>query len=568
MKDQKERFQKDAEAKSADTKGARAKGNRAQRRKMSKDRSEKDKFYSKTKGSNDLTWHTPDAELLRRTANIPWSYQTGEMVQNNRSICGLADEDPTYVSQPGFMAIRTLMSVGSFGDTWAYQNAPTYTAANSLLTTMRARTRVRNTYDAPDVLMLMLAMDNIYGTVAWFKRLAATVRMYTYQNHYMPRDLLKAQGVDPDWFEKNQYTFVTQLNVIISEINKVYIPSRMHLFELHNQRFSNYYTEGESIKDQIYFFTPAFISEIDYNATADYQSMIKPIGCFPGTYTRTDGVFTGCTYNAQGWQTMTGDVLLDMLRQMLRKVIEHDSTADITGDMENAFGTTERFILSNCDPDAIAAPIFDEEILETIHNTAVLYGPRAIYQSYNSESTVPYFCTVQDVNTNRIGTYDEFRVQRNDAVKQIIFNESCFNIIDVHRDPSPEKTFAITRLRPVVRGRYDGLDAYVEQLEFGADLVCNVEVYYYSIVNGVNTLQKLGMDTVTVVSSNAKLLGTLAPFHYRPLLMPVQPSTYKFQDSTWYYGETDIYSFLPDLDTVRNMNRLSLLTLLGAYNNL
>lgn len=545
-------------------------GSKPKGRPQSKKDVEEQKFYAKTKGSNALAWHTPDPELLHRTATIPWSFQTGELVDTNRTLVApLGEWSSSYASVPGFCVLRDVMSVGGFGQ-WSYGNQPTYTAANSLLTTMRSRTRVRNTYDAPDVMMLMIAVDNIYGTVAWFKRLAATVNMFTYQNHYLPRDIIKAQGVDPDWLMANSYAFVTQLNVIISEINKIYIPSRMHLFELHNSRFSNYYTEGSSIKDQIYFFTPAFLSIIDYNATEDYQSMVKPLLCLPGEWqTDENGRIIGTKYNHDS--LVTGDVLLAALRQMLNAIIEHDSTADITGDMENAFGSGDKWVLSMCDPNSVAAPIFDEEILETIHNTSILYGPRALYQNYNTigqSMPKPYFCVVQDVNTNRIGMWDRYYLQKNNSVRAIVNAEASFNIIDVHKDPSPEKTFEIMRLRSVVSYMTEDDNNIVYDIEFGADVIVNFEVYDYHYVDGVRTVAWHGFDTITPVDgvNDRRKILAIAPFHYSPMLK-VTGSNYVATTNAWFLGETDIYSMIPDLDFVENMNRLSLLTLLGAYNN-
>jgi hypothetical protein len=529
------------------------------------------KFYEKTEGSNDLAWHSPDAELLKRSATISWAYQTGEIIDVNKPLRYISTfpANPVYASQAGIMVIRTMMSCGGFGNgDFQMDTQPSYNAANSLLTTMRSRTRVRNTYDAPDIMMLMLAMANIYGTVAFYKRLAATVQMFTYQNEYMPRTLLNAQGIDATWFEEHSFEFITQLNVIISEINKIYIPNRMHLFELFNQRFSNYYTEGSSIKDQIYLFAPAFIGAIDYNETADFQSMIKPVLCFPGTATYTDGVLSGTAYNNAG--KYTGDVLLDALRLMVRRVIEHDSTADITGDMENAFGTSDRFILSPAVADSIALPIFDEEILETIHNCSVFYPVRANYQSFNStvaNYSNPKFCIVQDVTTNRIGVWDDFIVQNNDSVKALCTVENSFNVLDVHKDPTPEKTFAITRLRHVYKGASiddNGLHCY---LEFGADLVCNIDVYDYHYENGSRDWWRHGFDTVMpwVQTGTPHLVAALAPFHYAPAFRATTNAYEPYP--AWYFGESDIYSQIPDFDTMRNMNRISLLSLLGAYNN-
>lgn len=557
---------RETETKSSVVNGAK-RGNRKERRSRSKE----DKFYPKTEGSNDIAWHSPDAELLRRSATISWAYQTGELLDVNQPLKAINafPASPIYVSQPGFMVIRTMMSCGGFGaGEYQIDTQPSYNAANSILTTMRSRTRVRNTYDAPDIMMLMLAMANIYGTVAFYKRIAATIQMFSYQNEYLPRTLLSAQGIDPEWFEKHSFEFVTQLNVIISEINKIYIPNRMHLFELFNQRFSNYYTEGSSIKDQIYMFTPAFISAIDYNETADYQSMIKPILCFPGTATYTNNVLSGTAYSNNG--KYTGDVLLDALRLMVKRVIEHDSTADITGDMENAFGTSERFILSQANADSIALPIFDEEILETIHNCSVLYPIRANFQAFDNTTagySKPNFCIVQDVNTNRIGVWDDFVVQNTEAVIRICTGENSFKILDVHKDPSPEKTFAITRLRHVYKGATIDDTGIHCLIEFGADLVCAVDVYDYRMGESGRDWWRRGFDTMLPWTRNnlAATIADLAAFHYAPMFRPADADWVLYP--SWVIGESDIYSQIPDFDTMRNMNRISLLSLLGAYNN-
>lgn len=550
---------------------------RSKSRGKSKGRPNGSTGYQKTKGSNDITWHSPDMALLDRTANLSWSYQTGELINMDRAIGSdhvTQDDESKMGAQAGLFVIREQLSVGGAGyylpgNAANLHDNPAYFAANSLLTTMRSRTRVRNTYDAPDVFMLMLAMDNIYAGIAFAKRLAATVNMYSYQNHYMPRLMIEAQGMDFDWFVKHSYEFVTQLNVLISEVNKVYIPNRMHLFELHSQRFSNYYTEGKTIRDQIYMFTPGFLNIIDYNAGEDYASMIRPYMIFPGTNVIGNQGEIHQRSFSEDWLT-TGETLLVGLRAMIHAVVNHDSTADITGDMENAFGAEARFICSPCDPNAIALPVFDYEILETIHNSfssTIVTNNFTAYSYADNPDTVPpvAFSTIQRASDNRIGTYDCYGVGTNDSWRNLAHSEASFRVLDVHEDPNPQKTFAITRCRNVVADVNEANDYIYQRIEMGADLILRYEVWDFALnTQGKRISRKQRVRNLPI--QNIEQMETVvaaSPFHYKPIAY-LLTTDYKTAYNRWFLGETDIYSEIPDIEFIRNMNRLSLLSLLGA----
>lgn len=562
-----------------DTKSKVSSGHRRPRNNRSRRHDEKGapKGYKTTSASNDFSWHSPDAALLERASDISWSYQAGEPIDFMRALGrSLRTDGTSKFNQAGIMCIRDYINCGGMGyinhNIVNYPGVnPTYNAANTLLTEMRSKARIRNTYDAPDVFMLNVAMMDIYAAVTLAKRLAATVKMFTYQNRYLPEQLMEVQGFSYSWFKQNLYTFVTRLNVLISEINKIYVPDRMHIFQLINQRYSNYYTEGESIKDQIYLFTPAFLGKIVFNPSSDFAACVRPTLIMPGKCIVANEAINEIQYD--GTSLLTGDDLLRAIQEMINAVIEHDATADITGDMENCFGAENRFLLTPCEPEAIAVPVFDEEILETIHNmswSSLVHGAFSRYRATtlaNPElSEYPrQFVTEQLASNNAIGVYDWFQKPTEgltDETKNYYHTEASFRLLDVHKDPNNQKTFAITRLRnyPMYinsNGNYLG-----SRIHFASDLICQVVFVYYED----NTWWRIAPDQL-VPNNDVNMfrkMAAISAFHYKPYFIPVNSAN---AISCWPMGESDIYSCIPDQDTLLNMDRISLLSLFGAYNN-
>lgn len=537
-----------------------------------------EKGYPDQPNSNDFAWHAPanDIELLERASQIPWSFQTGERISLAKPIVGMGAgttrklTSSTSGTQPGVLVVREQITCGPYGQYSptgydAARSLPSYNAAVQVMSEMRSRARVRNTYDAPDVFMLMMAMANIYTACILGRRLAATCHSFTYQNEYMPRVLIEAQGFDAEWFLKHQFTFVTELNVIISEVNKVYVPNRMGLFKLINERYSGYFTEGSSIRDQVYMFTPAFLSMIELAPEQDYASWLRPIMVLPGEITGTDPSQWRVKYNANA--RYTGDQLLDVIRCMLNAVLSLQSTADITGDMSNAFGENERFVLPAINPAEIAVPVLNEEILETIHNAWVAAPVTYQFQSYDNNGGIPRpFLCLQRALDNRIGYYDLFHVFTTTWDQFLLELQGGYNLVDVHQDPDSHKTFAITRLRNPVQWITDtGNNIAAVQVMFATDLVCQIEVFTIDPATHIPYSNSLHAVT-SAVTTNFKAYMDAEPFHYRPNYL-ISNAGFTDLYLRWVGGETDIYAEVTNKD-LEVMNRISLLSLLGAYNNI
>jgi hypothetical protein len=344
----------------------------------------------------------------------------------------------------------------------------------------------------------------------------------------------------------------------------------MHLFELINERFSNYYIEGDDIRDQIYVITPAFLNMFDTTGQGGV-SQVKPCMCIPGKILNSGTVGTGAVTQYDLYSRYTGDQLLNMLRRMLENVLADAATADITGDMANAFGESDRFYLPMADPMAVVTPVFNEEILEMIHNMSWSEAVSNEFHNFYNQASVekPVFKILQDPVDNRIGSYDCFEYLA--ANTNLIQAEIDHKIIDVHKDPDPQKTFAVTRMRNKTWVKTidsaDPTKMYVNVI-FAVDLVCEVSYVRVEMVNGnpamtttaVNML--LAPDNGTI---NVALVG-LEAFHYRPLRAYVDSTQLK-RVACWVLGETDIWAQIDD-SMLRTGNQISLMSLLGAYNNL
>jgi len=519
--------------------------------------------YPNQPGGNNPAWHSPDAKLLESSASLSWSYQTGESIETS-SVVG---QGFSRAKLPGIMTIYEKISCGGLqyqgsGRVVDFQQ-PATVAANTLLTEMRSRARLRNTYDAPDVMIHMAAMSNLYGGIVFAKRLAATAKLFAYQNEYIPKDLFAAQGFDWRWFREHLFDYVSELNVIISEVNKVYVPARMHLNDLINERWSNYYSEGGSIKDQIYLFTPAMLCAIDYTPTTDWASCLVPIMVIPGKWTNLTNL-KSTTYDASS--LYTGDDLLKALVYMLSCIVNHDATPDITGDMMNCFGEGDRFLIPACDPSMPAIPVVNEEILETIHNIKYSAAVQYNYQTYAgaTDAASLKFKTIQIPATNEIGDYNNFIVPSDTYIHAAEY-EFNFRLLDVHKDPNPYKTMEITRCRNNILacGTDANLGRFVS-VDMGAELICAVKIW--TRMASTNTLASVDVNN-SIDMSYARWYWTLAastPFHYAPLQMPIDMATGVAPNDIWYIGETDEYAEIPDR-ALKNMNRISLMTLFGAY---
>jgi hypothetical protein len=539
-------------------------GNRNRTRKGGKKSNYAKSGYKKTPASNALEWHVNDAELLRLSSSLSWSYSTGDLFDISDGIKdpnGLISHPSSTYTLPGIMSFAEIPWVGGMDDEGTYPPA-TY-AANTLLTEERSRTRVRNTYDAPDIIQKILAMASVYAGIAWAKRLYATLKMYTYESEYLPDALYAAQHFDPSSLRCDPYAFLGRLNVIISNANKIYIPKNMPLFEYYTQRYSNYFIEGKSIKDQIYVIYPAILTYLQ-TFTANKKAYVELDPCLA---VPNDGAATYTANKANGvksgTKSITGEQLLDALDFMIAQLVNDSDTPDITGDLQNAFGDENRYVIPQITPDVMAVPVFDEEILEMLQNSYVSYRSFDVFKGYSwGADSHHMFMIYQEPDTNKVGNYNS--VLATDIHRALA--DATPGLLNVHQDPDPSKTCLITRNRTTTTGYAGSATSVNLRLHAAGSMLVKYEVFWFEEDTETQLPTLRSHQFCSTVAKTAEYptfpFAKVDVFHYHPTLTIYTDDTGAVED---YFGALDIIAQIPT-SQVLEINRIDMLTALGAYN--
>lgn len=213
--------------------------------------------YSRTnnqydaKGQNDPAWYATDAALLRDSASIPFSWATGTPIDfNNATLNNLPSKGRFTV--PGICTIETAPSAG-------YADGPTSpvnVAANSIYSFIRSANSGSKNYDAPDLMIYLLAMSQAYAYINWMQRVYGVATLYSMRNRYLPQALLEADNVDFHDIQANLANFRYAINLFINKIASLAVPNNITFFNQQAFMYSNIYVEGESVKDQLYMYVP------------------------------------------------------------------------------------------------------------------------------------------------------------------------------------------------------------------------------------------------------------------------------------------------------------------------
>lgn len=340
----------------------RSKGNNNQRL--------KDSGYNSGKGSNDVSWYATDPQLLRDAASIPYSWAIGTPLNLNNPLLETLSNKGAIVI-PGVMALRTIPAFSRSVDA----TSPLNIASNATYAFIRHANSGHSNYDAPDLMIYIMAMSQVYSYITFLQRVYGLATLYAQRNRYLPREILHVCGVDPDSVANNLASFRYGINLLINKAASFAVPSTMPYFQRQAFLYSQIYTEGASIKDQLYLYVPDGFYK--YTLNTDLSGMLEYV------------VFNDDTYR-------TVDQLLDFGNALLMPLIYSEDMNIMSGDILKAYGQNNIIQLQSLPEVYPIVPVYNQEVLEQMKNATVvgavqsmnlvqdsthgylLYGPQAI----------------------------------------------------------------------------------------------------------------------------------------------------------------------------------------------
>lgn len=368
--------------------------------------------------SNDPQWYFKDEQVLRDVATFSFNQPLGSKLHfyDYRIPSTTVGNTIATSTVPGLLEMRIGLTPGVANDA----QDPINLAATNLYSFVRYKNSGAANYDAPDLMMYMLAMDSIYTIWNWEKRIYGFASTYSQRNRYMPVAYMRANGVDFEDIMENLADFRAFLNIKANEIKSFCVPATMTYLVRHSWLFSNIFKDSNTAKAQQYMYTPEWVYTYD-ETTSTSGGVLKPIAVLN-------------EYNPETATTMPFNfkALKTLLNNLLENVNYSEDIGIMSGDILKAYGEGNLFTLSNVTEDYKIEPVYSEEVLTQIENAEVV--------SLGVDD-LDNFIITQDPNTNfvKCQPYISANVPR------------AGGFINFHwENPTPQQVIVASRLKPAL----------------------------------------------------------------------------------------------------------------------
>lgn len=312
--------------------------------------------------ANDPLWYAQNPSLLRDAASFPYGWPVGNRLDLE---AGPVLND---ASIPGVMAFYVIPSFGNA----VSENDPINMAARNIYAYVRHANSGHTNYDAPDLMLYLLAMDSVYSYHSFLKRVYGLARSYTPINRYYPKALLTAMGIDYDDVMSNLAQLRYGINVLQAKFNAMRIPKSMSYMARHMWMYTNVYQDGDTDKCQTYFYTPHAFYQYGY--ASDGSGMLQYVEFMKG--------FTGTAL-------YTVQELIDFGNSLINPILASEDMGIMSGDILKAFGEGNLVSLIPVDTNYVVVPEYNTEVLSQMENVSMIGYPQSGSANVTQEGVDP-----------------------------------------------------------------------------------------------------------------------------------------------------------------------------------
>lgn len=308
----------------------------------------------KATASNDITWYTKSVNLLGAAASLPYGYPVGNPINfDNGNFSIYTTPGYRYDAVPGIMTLALLTGPGDSKDV----NSPVNVAARDIYSYVRYANSGHANYDPVDLMMYILAWDEVSMWLANARRVYGAMYTYNSQNKYAPKYLVEALGFDYDDLNANLAQFRYAINAATNRFNSLNMPNNMSYLTRHVWLYSNIYSDGTSPKSQLYAYVPAACRV--YNETTSSQGGYLdtiPLAYYGGT------------------EQLTFTKWVEITNQLLNALIGSEDIGIMSGDILKAFGSDKTIVTPTISDVYSVAPVYNEEVLSQFQNATIVNG--------------------------------------------------------------------------------------------------------------------------------------------------------------------------------------------------
>lgn len=339
----------------------------------------KGKKFSRKK-TNDPSWYVANPSIVKDVANLPFAVYNGVTYKqfNQVSLYGPDSDSNMKVTIPG---VATYKYIPWYG---------TATPTSSLNLTMRALYSFvrhvnsgRTNYEAPDLMIYIMAMDNVYLLIHEIKRLLRLAYLYVLENRDIPNRVFSALGIDADDLVSNLANYRAQLNTRIAKANSLAVPANFNLFKRRAVMGSVVLTDEPNRPTQL--ILPASDGYFMYDGTASTGSTLQFVTPYQEPTTADSALAIRGGDNAFYRVKTPINNYFQLLDRMLTALLSDEDINIMSGDIIKAYGDN-LYKLPFLEPNEVQDIIHDENLLLQFSNSTVLDIPGASFARYNSNN--------------------------------------------------------------------------------------------------------------------------------------------------------------------------------------
>lgn len=317
-------------------------------------------IIDKRNTGNDPAWYTMNGQLAK---------DVGSLFFSESLVPGTLKVGNKNVITPGVMVAEVLPTYGVANSSSSALNV----AAGSIYSYIRHENSGHANYDSPDLMLYLMAMDNIY--MAWinYVRAYGVARAYNYQNRYYPNRILDSMGFKSKDVLRNMSAMRANINALSRKMCSLAVPAIMPLFKRHLWLFKNVFLDRQIGKAQSMFLRPAGFYK--YNETQG-----------PG---KLDFIYYGSDYDGTDvTDSYSVDSYYDLVNDMIDKVWQSEDCRIMSGDILKAYGANNLITMAEIGEDFTIIPTYDETFTMQFHNAEALGCGLKFYPSIAQSADV------------------------------------------------------------------------------------------------------------------------------------------------------------------------------------
>lgn len=394
---------------------------------------------------NDPAWYAQNPQILKDSASFSFNYPLGSRLNFGSES---AAKNMNNTSIPGIMAIYTSPSFGFS----THSNSPINTASRNIYSFVRHANSGHSNYDAPDLMLYLTAMDNLYAFVSFLKRAYGLMMPAYYTNRYMPKAIISAMKLNYDDLNANLNDFRSYINRLALRVGSMCIPASMSYMARHMWMYEHVWTDDTSDKAQIYLYSPHGFFR--YSLDQDMAGQLEYKALFTGENT-----------------SLTFKELVAYGESLLEPILSSEDMNIMSGDILKAFGPENLYKINMIDEAYLVIPEYSSEVLDQIQNTTFIghfKGTPTLHQDPTKGYLIydPRFDPMYNPGT---GFYPGMNVMVTDRL-----------VTFPHGDIKPEDTMVATRLTNIlkVEGIEGPLTITCETM--GSEIAHHATIYQYA----------------------------------------------------------------------------------------